>query len=78
MVRASRRRLRHVAVAKGDGVEAGDLLCVIREGREPVDPTRSLDPSDLFASYSDSNGSEGDGDGDGDGADTPAALAAIS
>lgn len=41
------RRVRHVAVAKNDAVDVGDLLCLIEEGEEPVDPTRSLDCSDV-------------------------------
>ena len=39
-------RVRHVAVAKADAVDVGDLLCLIEEGEEPIDPTRSLDPMD--------------------------------
>ena len=48
------RRVRHVAVAKADAVDVGDLLCLIVEGEAPIDPTRSLDPSD-FSTSSDDN-----------------------
>ena len=39
-------RLRHVAVAKSDAVDVGDLLCLIEEGIEPLDPTKSLELAD--------------------------------
>ena len=34
-------------MAKTDAVDVGDLLCLIEEGPEPIDPTKSLDPSDF-------------------------------
>lgn len=44
--------MRHVAVAKSDAVDVGDLLCMIEEGIEPIDPTKSLE----LAESGDENG----------------------